>query len=127
MKGLTPIASEEQLIEFGKANKNKRIYGMDSIASLPKTAPIFRSSPSDYEDCELQNAIGRISNIRINENGLYADVHLDSTRAADIIALLERGVAKVVPFGYGELVQSNDAYSVVNYELKGAFVTDDPA
>ena len=118
------------LIEFGKMNKNGRVYSYPEVLELPKNTVCTLTHLADkYGNAILTPPINGDSTcgtaeISMDYNGIYADVNPYSDNRGRMFEELMMNGCKIVPFGTGN---TNENGEISNYALHYVFLTKDPS
>jgi len=108
------------LIEFGKPNKNNRIYNKENFKDIPESVPLYCEPPFDITP--MNKKIGNC-NLTVRDDCLVGDIEVTDIKYIDLLQHFS-----VVPCGVGNLTTNeNQEHIISNYEIKSVAFTDNPA
>lgn len=117
----------KSLLTLNSPNLNNHTYTTEVIEKALKDSENFRylERVMNFNGVvDLENVIGKITNIRVEKNLLIGDVELSKNLCSDDIAeLIKNDDLTIRPYGIGEL----DKGQVYDYQLVGFAITNDPA
>jgi hypothetical protein len=117
------------LIEFGKENKNGRIYLHHQMSELPKLVPCTFDHMADSRGLPILNPpingdkTCAMANISMDEMGVYAEVNPFNEKRELFDEMMMNGCS-IVPAGTGSL---NEKGEVEDYRLHYVFLTKNPS
>lgn len=102
-----------KIITLYRMNKNSRYYQKENFDNINYPVLITWGIPDEENQPQI---VGEINHFRLEENELYADVHIFKNETLDKISAEEIIEAyRFVPFGEGRLDKNG---AVIDYSLK---------
>lgn len=118
----------KKLLQLNHLNKNNRMYThnvvQEALIEYQGLLAYIEREMSSRSQVNLENVIGVVSNMRIDEGCLVGDVEIFSLCSEKMEMMVKNDQLSIRPFGMGMI---DEHRAVQDYKLVGFAVTDDPS
>ena len=120
---MTEYTIKSQIVEFGRPNKNNRVYTQKCFENISGQTFVYGELDGPEKD---HIPIG-VAQLSVNETGVHADITF-TEQGEFFFEAMKLGLVQAVTSGYGDLKPLPDGtYEVTDYEFKHIGITNDSA